>query len=84
MPGGYDISGSAAWFAKADTGLTVGRAGAPGYAVVSSWKARHKRLGKIGFAKLTYDIDTGRFGDHVETEIVVNTDEEDEPWHQKI
>lgn len=84
MPGGYDISGSAAWFAKADSGLTVGRASAPGYAVVSSWKARHKRLGKIGFAKLTYDIDTGRFGDHIEEAIVVNTDEDDMPWHQKL
>jgi twinkle protein len=77
-PTGYDISGSAAWFAKADSGLTVGRGELPGYSVVTSWKARHKRLGKLGVAGLAYDIRTGRFSDGADLPpIIVNTDDDD-------
>lgn len=88
MPGGYDISGSAAWFAKADTGLTVGRGNVAGYSVVSSWKARHKRLGKIGFATLAYDVETGRFADcdtdaRIEVDEFTVPEEKGDHWWQK-
>jgi twinkle protein len=77
-PTGYDISGSAAWFAKADSGLTVGRSDVPGFSVVTSWKSRHKRLGKLGIANVAYDVKTGRFSDADELPpIVVNTDDDD-------
>ena len=87
MPKGYDISGSAAWFAKADSGLTVGRGQVAGYSVVSSWKARHKRLGKLGFASLAYDVQTGRFSDVDGEPINVEVDEfklpEEDKWWNK-
>jgi twinkle protein len=63
MPGGYDISGSAAWFAKADAGISVGRGQGEGITHVRSWKTRDKWLGKLGDAALAYQIETGRYAD---------------------
>jgi|TARA_Y100000310_G_C20656128_1_gene802058 twinkle protein len=62
IPKGYDISGSAAWFAKADEGLTVHRL--PDDTVeVHSWKCRHKWIGQVGVAALAYDRRNGRYSD---------------------
>lgn len=84
MPGGYDISGSAAWFAKADVGLTVGRGTQPGFSVVACWKQRDKGLGKVGTIALKYDPVTGIFSDGEPGPIEVKIDEDDggddAPW----
>lgn len=56
-PMGYDISGSAAWFAKADHGLTVHRPSPDALPTtnVISWKSRFSWLGKQGSCSLNYD-----------------------------
>ena len=59
-PKGYDISGSAAWFAKADHGLTVHRPD-PAKSVASevySWKSRFSWLGKQGQCTLYFNTAT--------------------------
>lgn len=58
-PGGFDISGSAAWFAKADVGLTVHREkDAPTLAQIHIWKCRFSWVGKQGQANLLYNTAT--------------------------
>jgi twinkle protein len=58
-PGGYDISGSAAWFAKADCGVTVHREKEdPHVSQIHIWKCRFSWVGKQGQANLVYDIAT--------------------------
>lgn len=61
VPKGQHISGSSAWFAKADMGVTVHRKG--NSTEVHVWKARFKWVGKIGMVNLAYDIPTGRYSD---------------------
>ena len=62
IPKGYDISGSAAWFSKADVGLTVHRVeGEP--VEIHVWKCRFKWVGTQGTALLGYDVVTGRYSD---------------------
>lgn len=62
VPTGYDISGSAAFFAKADMGVTVHR---PDPAInkteVHTWKVRYRFTGQLGSDSLSYDIVTGVF-----------------------
>jgi len=56
---GQNISGSAAWFAKADVGFTVHRGG---HGVeIHVWKVRFKWVGKQGMCLLDYDVPTGRY-----------------------
>lgn len=58
-PGGYDISGSAAWFAKADCGITVHREKEdPHVSQIHIWKCRFSWVGKQGEARLVYDVGT--------------------------
>lgn len=58
-PGGYDISGSAAWFAKADCGVTVHREKEePHVSQIHIWKCRFSWVGKQGEARLVYDVGT--------------------------
>lgn len=58
-PGGYDISGSAAWFAKADCGLTVHREKEdPHIGQIHIWKCRFSWVGKQGQTALVYDVGT--------------------------
>jgi len=58
-PGGFDISGSAAWFAKADCGLTVHREkDAPNVSQIHIWKCRFSWVGKQGQANLLYNTAT--------------------------
>jgi twinkle protein len=54
-PRGFSISGSAAWYSKADFGLTVHKVGNGGLVRVINWKTRYSWLGKEGEAQLTYD-----------------------------
>lgn len=59
VPGGFDISGSAAWFAKADCGITVHREKEdPHVAQIHVWKCRFSWVGKQGQANLVYDVGT--------------------------
>lgn len=64
-PKGMSISGSAAWFAKCDLGITVHRSGNYGdhQPEIHCWKSRFKWVGRIGMVKLDYDVATGRFSD---------------------
>lgn len=61
VPKGQHISGSAAWFAKCDMGVTVhrGRSGTQ----VHVWKSRFKWVGQIGAVELAYDVRNGRYAD---------------------
>lgn len=61
IPKGQHISGSAAWFAKADMGVTVHRRGND--TQVHVWKSRFKWVGQIGSIELNYDLPTGRYSD---------------------
>lgn len=83
MPGGYDISGSAAWFAKADSGITVGRTSTDNVSKIECWKQREKSLGQLGTAIIKYDPVTGVYSDGAEIERIVvngfnNEEEEDD------
>ena len=62
-PGGYDISGSAAWFAKADHGLTLHRPDPMYSSAVQfvSWKSRFSWLGRQGKVEMTYDARTSNY-----------------------
>lgn len=70
VPKGQHISGSAAWFAKADMGVTVHRNG--NQTEVHVWKSRFKWVGKIGKIELKYDLPTGTYSD--KEPVVGNTD----------
>ena len=62
-PKGYDISGSAAWYAKADCGITVHRPDRV-YGKTSEihlWKCRHSWIGKEGVAELVFDVNTSQY-----------------------
>jgi twinkle protein len=62
-PGGYDISGSAAWFAKADHGITVHRPDPAGSLLteVYSWKSRFAWLGRQGRAEVLFNPVTSSY-----------------------
>lgn len=62
VPTGHNISGSHAFFSKADFGVTVHREEEG--PVVHIWKCRFKWLGQLGSVPLKYDVSTGIFGDH--------------------
>jgi len=63
VPNGGDISGSAAWWAKADFGLTVSRDVSEGSTTMNVWKCRFKWLGEVGSCNLRYDPTCGRYSD---------------------
>lgn len=62
-PGGYEISGSAAWFAKADCGVTVHKGSNDCETEIHVWKIRFKWVGKTGMVMLAYDRTNGRYSD---------------------
>jgi twinkle protein len=69
VPGGYDISGSAAWFAKADCGITVHREkDDPLTAQIHVWKCRFAWVGKQGATNLIYNTSTTCYVEPVATE----------------
>ena len=64
-PKGYDISGSAAWFAKADVGLSVHRPDPIKSSIseVHVWKCRFSWVGKQGMAELYFNPITSRYSE---------------------
>ena len=62
VPKGMNISGSAAFFAKADLGITVHLTQAR-EVEVHCWKVRFKWIGSVGSTKLHYDVPTGRYSE---------------------
>lgn len=67
VPGGYDISGSASWFAKADCGLTVHREKEdPTTTQIHIWKCRFSWVGKQGTTNLVYNTATTCYVEPVE------------------
>ena len=69
VPGGYDISGSAAWFAKADCGVTVHREkDNPLTAQIHVWKCRFAWVGKQGATNLIYNTSTTCYEENANTE----------------
>ena len=62
-PKGYDISGSASWFAKADIGMTVHRPNPSGSSIsqIMIWKCRFSWVGSIGDCALSFDKVTSRY-----------------------
>lgn len=62
VPGGYDISGSAHWFNKADMGMSVHRPNVhESISEVHIWKCRFNWIGKQGKTSLSYEVPTGRY-----------------------
>ena len=70
VPKGMNISGSAAWFAKADLGITVHRA--EDCVEIHCWKSRFKWVGQQGMACLTYNLSNGRYEGFSPPEPAVN------------
>jgi hypothetical protein len=58
-----NISGSAAWFAKADLGVTVHRTDES--VEIHCWKSRFKWVGSQGVAHLNYNMSNGTYTEHV-------------------
>ena len=56
-----NISGSASFFAKADLGITVHRAG--DVTEVHAWKVRFKWQGGVGMTRLQYNLNSGTFAE---------------------
>jgi twinkle protein len=63
VPKGMNISGSAAWFAKADLGITVHRT--EDCVEIHCWKSRFKWVGQQGVAALSYDMASGRYQEYI-------------------
>lgn len=63
-PDGMSISGSMAWWAKADCGLTVHRNQKD--VEIAVWKCRYRWVGTAGETKLAYDRVTGTYNEAVD------------------
>ena len=61
VPTMYDISGSAAFFNKADFGLAIERDRAQGVTRVHVQKVKFRHLGQPGVASFQYNTHCGRF-----------------------
>ena len=70
VPKGMNISGSAAWFAKADLGITIHRT--DDCVEVHCWKSRFKWVGQQGVACLAYNMSNGRYEDFASLEPAIN------------
>jgi twinkle protein len=83
VPKGMNISGSAAFFAKADLGVTVHQ-NKNKEVEIHCWKVRFKWLGSVGKTTLHYDIPTGRYSeakyDIRMPESIKSYQEKDEDW----
>lgn len=79
IPNGYDISGSAHFYNKADVGITVHRTYENQQTIIRIWKCRFKWVGQNGDALLNYDLPTGRYSDGRKED---ETEEGgDRPWY---
>ena len=63
VPKGYDISSSAAWYSKADIGISVHRPNDSNIVEIHCWKVRFKHIGNQGVCELTYDKATGTYAE---------------------
>ena len=70
VPKGMNISGSAAWFAKADLGITIHRT--EDCVEVHCWKSRFKWVGQQGVACLAYNMSNGRYEDFASPEPAIS------------
>lgn len=63
-PDGMAISGSMAWWAKADCGLTVHRQ--EGYVEIAVWKCRYRWVGTQGETSLLYNKVSGTYEEQID------------------
>jgi twinkle protein len=63
-PDGMSISGSMAWWAKADCGLTIHRQ--PDHVEVAVWKCRYRWVGTQGETTLIYDRHSGTYRENLD------------------
>ena len=63
---GVDISGSMAWFSKADMGLTLYRG--ESNVEIHCWKQRWAWCGKTGMTSLTFDPLSNRYAEEEKVE----------------
>lgn len=81
VPKGYDISGSAAWFAKADVGMTVHREEGSSSPQIHIWKCRFSWVGKQGQTTLKYNPVTTRYEDDYFTRVYGAQKPDPDPIH---
>jgi len=80
VPEGNDISGSAAWFAKADFGVTLHR-DRSGLATFHVWKVRYSWTGKLGSTALAYNTETSTYeGEPDPTRVTATMDD----WRSEL
>ena len=63
-PDGMSISGSMAWWAKADCGVTIHRQ--PDHVEVAVWKCRYRWVGTQGETTLVYSKTAGTYGEQLD------------------
>ena len=80
VPKGMNISGSAAWFAKADLGITVHRG--EDCVEIHCWKSRFKWTGQQGVACLTYELSNGRYRDYAPPAEIKTIKGVDRSWEE--
>jgi twinkle protein len=71
VPDGVSVSGSMAWFAKSDIGITLFRPktmDGDNSVELHCWKVRWGWQGKCGTVDLSFDTLTGRYGEIQEQE----------------
>lgn len=76
VPTPYDVHGSAHWRNKADNAIAIHRPHISDYTdrtvEVHIQKIRFKEIGKVGMARLRYDIVSGRYIDDIKEDSVLN------------
>lgn len=63
IPKGFDIAGAAAWWAKADFGVTIHRPDQGTFVEAHVWKVRHAHLGACGSREIGYNRETASYFD---------------------
>lgn len=63
-PDGMSISGSMAWWAKTDNGITVHRG--DGVVEIAVWKCRYRWVGRQGETSLIYDPKAGTYAENLD------------------
>ena len=69
LPTGYQISGSAHFYNRADAGITVQRGNGTDVRV-HVWKSRFEHIGTLGSAPLVYQYGTGRYEEATEGSLI--------------
>lgn len=64
IPSLYNISGSSAFFSKADVGMCVWRDYTTDVTKVLIQKVRYTHWGKLGYTEWKYDLESGRFNEY--------------------